>query len=452
VRARSRGLIGLTMAALLIAAGPGVIRAGSLSRQTGSGPSGDPVQMVRIYYGAPALVRAGEAVAMPVHVVCATREGRACNATVSLGVRAGTGDAWRVKTVKAGPGLVFDLSAPAARAAATSGDPSVEFSLGAKAGGMTARLPADGAGQPLRFYVTRGMRTLIVPTIPFGRIRQGRTVLFLPWGSGSKRAGLELGRESPTLGPSSFEVDRGGRVHLLDALQDRIAEFSDGRLVRDWTVQASASSDLALGKDGTAYVADVLNGVVTVRRLAPSGRGVGSVSLGPGVLSQIRAVGTTAHAELLPLDAWVRVPSFGGVARPQAPIVGRPLASGERLLRVGTEQYVRLGTVRRGRVLGAVELRTADRFGEVALAEPDGSGGYLAVVRVWRSTPGPADQFQVIRVSVGRVAETFAVSSRGFANTPPLSRFRLGRDGHLYQLVTGSDGIRIVRFDLKGES
>ena len=99
-----------------------------------------------------------------------------------------------------------------------------------------------------------------------------------------------------------------------------------------------------------------------------------------------------------------------------------------------------------------MELRSAHRFGEVALAEPYGAGGYVVVVRVWRSRPKPADQFQVIHISGGRVIQTFAVSSRSFADTPPLSRFRIGPDGSLYQLATGSSGIRIVRFELKGES
>jgi hypothetical protein len=294
------------------------------------------------------------------------------------------------------------------------------------------------------------MKTLSVPAVSFGDVRRGRTVLSLPWGSGSMRAGLELGRESPTLGPPSFDVDRGGHIHLLDALQGRIAEFTDGRLIRERTVTATANADLALGIDGMAYVADVSNGTVNVGRVSASGRDVGIVSLGPGVLSQIRGVGPLSYAEVLPQDAWARVPEVGAGVRAPTPVIGRPLESGARLLRVGTERSVRLGTVLGGRVHRAVELRTAGHFGEVALAEPDGSGGYLVVVRVWRSTPRPADQFQVIRVSEGAVGETFAVSSRGFANVRPLSRFRLGPDGHLYQLKTSPDGIRIVRFELKG--
>jgi hypothetical protein len=122
------------------------------------------------------------------------------------------------------------------------------------------------------------------------------------------------------------------------------------------------------------------------------------------------------------------------------------------LLRVGTERFVRLGIVQHGRVHRPVELRSLYRFGEVALAEVDGAGGYVVVIRVWRWRPEPADQFQVVHISKGRVAETFAVSSRSFADTPPLSHFRLGPDGRLYEAVTSPAGIRIVRFELKGGS
>ena len=235
-------------------------------------------------------------------------------------------------------------------------------------------------------------------------------------------------------------------------LQGRVAEFQANRLLRQVFVQADPSADLALAADGTTYVSRYFRGVVSVSRLDRSGRDLGTVSLGPAILSQLRTGASSAYAELLPLDAWVRVPAGDGEVTQLAPITGLPLPSkGGRLLRVGTERFIRLGLVRHGRVQGAVELRSAYRFGEVALAEPDGSGGYVAVARVWRPRPA-ADQFQVIHISNGRLVETFAVDSRGFAASPPMSRFRLGRNGRLYQLVTDSSGIRIVEFELKEES
>jgi hypothetical protein len=97
----------------------------------------------------------------------------------------------------------------------------------------------------------------------------------------------------------------------------------------------------------------------------------------------------------------------------------------------------------------AVELRTADRFGEVALAEGDGDGGYWAVLHLWRELPNAADQYRVVHVVSGAITTSFAVANQAFAETPPLSRFRLGGDGNLYQLVSSPSGMRIVRFDLK---
>lgn len=449
MKGRWRVAAGVAMVALMVGSPPGPARAGG---QAGPGAREDPIRMLRIYYQAPILVKAGESVTMPVQVACVTAAGQPCEARVSLGVRTGIGDAWRTRSAEAGPGLVFDLSGPTARAAASPGDQSVAFFLKARSGSVTTSLPSSDAGPPLRFYVVRRIRLVKVPTLAFGRSRKGRTVLSVPWGSGPGRAGLALGRESPTIGPPAFDVDRAGHIHVLDTLQGRVAEFGQNRLLRQRALPTQAAAELAIATDGVAYIGSVHKGTVSVTRLSRSGRDLGSVSLGSSVLSQVRTAGSSAYAELLPLDAWVRVPASPRRASNLAPIVGRPSASGERLLRVGTERSVRLATVRNGRVQRAVELRVGYRFGEVALAEPDSSGGYVVVVRVWRWKPKPADQFQVIHTSKGRVVETFAVSSRSFAEARPLSRFRLGPDGSLYQLVTGSAGVRIVRFELKGES
>jgi hypothetical protein len=418
------------------------------AKQAARGASASPVRLLRIYYQSPVLVRAGERVLMPVQVVCVTASGAACDATLSLGVRAGVGDVWRFRRVQIGSGTTFNLSAPAARAGASAGPQSVDLAFQAEAGGFVSSLPPGGVA-PVKFYVARRIRTVRLPAIPFGRVRQGRTVLSLPWGSGPRRVGLELGRESPTLGPSAFDVDRQGRMFLLDALHGRVAQFSGTRLVREWAVPAEPSSDLAVARDGMIYVSRHVGGDLAVVRRTRSGRDPGTVSIGAAVLSQLRAGTSSAFAELLPMDAWVRVPAKGRHAT--TAIAGRPVGRGERLVRVGTERFVRLGLVRNERVDAGVELRSAHRLGDVALAEPDGSGGYVVVVRVWRPRPA-ADQFQVIHVSKGRLIESFAVSSQAFTALPPLARFRMGPDGRLYELVTKSSGIRLVRFDLKGES
>jgi hypothetical protein len=103
-------------------------------------------------------------------------------------------------------------------------------------------------------------------------------------------------------------------------------------------------------------------------------------------------------------------------------------------------------------VVNPVELRSPYRFGELALAEPDGHGGYVAVVHVATDGPVPADQYQVVAVHGDGSLETFAVANQEFAETAPLSKFRLGPDGAVYQLASGPSGIRIVRYDItKGD-
>jgi hypothetical protein len=358
---------------------------------------------------------------------------------------------------------MFDVTGPAARAVAVSSGTvssgAVSFVLRARSdSGATISVPASLDGGPLRFYVTGDMPIVQVPAIMFGRTARPETVLFLPWGSGRMRAGIALGNESMTVGPPSFDVTPDGRIYLLDPLQRRLAVFSSGRLVRQIALRSGVQADVSVASDGTAYVAYRSGRTVACRAIDPSGRTGLERVVGEGILSQIRTAGSRAFVSLLPLDAWTPV-SLGkhrdtlGIGGSRAVTVGRPLGSGAQLLRVATEEHIRLGTVVDGRVSGAIELRSAQNLGELALAEPDGAGGYWAIVHVWRDAPAPADQYQAIHVgSAGRLIRTVALSNRTFADAPPLSRFRLGPDGRLYQLMTSPVGLRIVRYSLGGTS
>jgi hypothetical protein len=142
---------------------------------------------------------------------------------------------------------------------------------------------------------------------------------------------------------------------------------------------------------------------------------------------------------LLPLDAWA---GLGGTTT-----TGRPTSAGELLVAVG-QDGIRLGTVTGGMVTGAVELRSRLRLGALSLAEPDGAGGYLCVVRATYEAPA-GNQFLVIHVGPDLAVRAFAVASADFADAATTSRFRLGPDGRLYQMRSSPDGLRIVRFDLE---
>jgi hypothetical protein len=395
--------------------------------------------VLHLFYTPPVLVRAGEPVTVPVDVVCATEAGEPCKATVAIDVDDGTGRLTRA-TSEAVKGLSFDVTAPVARALGSARSGSVGFRLSARSrDGKVTALPA-APGQQLRVYVTRNLPVVDVPSVPFGEVRRGETVLFLPWGSGPMRAGLSPGREAATLGPTSFGVDPQGRIHLIDALQGRVAVFKDQRLVNEVRLSLGSEALVSIGADGSRYLLDEDGGRLRLRSVAESAGP--AQDLGAGIVSQLRVQKGGPFANILPLDGWVS--KTGAVSS------GMPLADGRFLLRVATEDSIRLGKVRSNRVEDAVELRSAVRFGGVALADAAlPAGGYLLVVRTWRDGPHPADQFQVIRVAPDGSISTFAVADRSFAQAPPLARFRLGTDGSLYQMTSSPEGVRIVRFDLE---
>jgi hypothetical protein len=428
---------------LLATTGPAAGAQGAGARQTASRTEGT----FRIYYRSPVLVRTGERVLIPVDVSCATASGRACPATATIRMDAST-PAWTTLGARARPGLRFDLTRPAARA---SGAGSVAFALGARdAAGRSTSLPAAGA---LRLYVTGQMRSVSIASAA-APPPLGQEVLYLPWGSGAHRAGLAPGNESATMGPSAFDVDERGRIYLMDSLQKRVAIFGGGRLLREIRADVMPRADVAVAGDGTVYIATASpsdEGEVTVQAFSRTGGSSGPSSIGEGILSELRAAGNAASAHLLPLDAWVPAsPAAGAAGSPGARVdAGQRLASGDMLLASVVGGNVRLGTVRGGRVIRAVELRSdGSGLGEIALAAPDGHGGYWTVVH----SADDSDQFQVVHVTGDGFTAAFSVADAEFAEAMPLAKFRIGRDGNLYHLITSPDGMRIIRYDIGGES
>jgi len=433
---RWRVLGGLT-AVLLGLGSPAALSAGAGSRGTKGS--------LEIYYTSPVLAHAGERVLMPVQVVCVDANGHACRASVTLSTRVGIAP-WRATAAPATPGLSFDLSAAAARAVGAGADGSVRFVIRARdESGREVTLPPTGEPEPLSFFVATRITVRRIPTIPFGGTRAGSVALSLPWGSGPMRAGLVPGRESASLGPSSFDVDRHGRIYLLDPEQGRMAVFSHGRLTREAVLPLGADAQIAAGPQGAARVIDRSTGALVARRVDASGAASDPDPLTGAMVDAVRTVGGQWFGLVLPLDAWV---ALDGTSEPSA---GLPLPGGGAILTVARPSGLRLATsTRDGRIEDAVELRATARIGEVALAESDGRAGVWIVVHLWGESPA-ADQYQVMHLLGTRVLGSFAVADLAFADTPPLSRFRMGADGALYQLTSTAAGIQIIRFDLKEE-
>jgi hypothetical protein len=439
LRLRVTGILA-TLGLLMV--GGGALKGSVAARPVLASPGDAAVGVLQLFYTPPVLVRAGERVLVPVDVVCATPAGTSCDATVSVAARAGA-EAWHRVEAPGVKGMRFDLTAPASRASGAGRTGRVDFYLSARdASGRSTSL--GSAVAPLSFYVVPDLPVVKVGAIAFGRVRRGRAVLSLPWGSGPMRAGIQPGIEAATLGPSSFDVDAAGRISVADSLQGRVAVFRDGALLRQTRLSLSARADIAVGAGGRTFVADREHRTVTVRTIGSTSRVESTSSIGSAAGWQIHATATGAFVNALPLDAWIGADSPLG-----PPLQGMPSSSDTRVIRLGTERSVRIGLVRGDQVESAVEITSPVRFGEVALADADGAGGLVVVVHVWRSAPTAADQYRVIHIRNGRVIETFAVANAKFAETPPLSRFRLAPNGDLYHLATRPSGMSIDRYAMQ---
>jgi len=396
---------------------------------------------LQIFYRSPVLVRAGEAVRIPVDAVCVA-DGVPCEAGVRLSI---AGSRARSVAAAADPTLVFDLSGPAARL--RSGG-RIDYRLSATAGSSASVAYPGGAGGSLHVYVAPRMASVALPAIPYGSYRSGRTVLFLPWGSGESDAGLSAAEEGATLGPSSFAIAPDGTIEVADAFHQRIVEFRGGRLITNLALAMSPQTDVAVGADSETYVAsDYAIGERRTRfTVLDAGGDLSSFRTVPGgILSQIGTDGTTAYARMLPLAEWVPFPSGGSSA--SVADTGLPLPSGGMMLRSIVGNSVRLGVATGSAVTGAVELQSGSQLGDLAFASPDGAGGYVAVVRVVGSD---GDQYEVAHVGADRSIDAFAVPSHQYAQPLPQAQFRLGPDGALYQMITSPDGMRIVRYAIGG--
>jgi len=399
--------------------------------------AGSSETALQVFYRSPVLVRLGETVRIPVDVVC-VRAGAACAAQARVTV---AGRPARTKSAPAAAGLEFDLTAPAERAAAAG---RLDYTISASGPGSSMSLPG-GTGQGLHIYVARRMPAVVLPTLAQGDYRHGTRVLFMPWGSSQRSAGLSIGTEALTLGPSSFAIGPDGSIHVADVFHQRIAAFRDGRLRASLRLAMSPQTDLAVGADGRTFVASdyAIGERITRFTVLDPGGDLESFRTASGtILSRVGTDGSSGYAQFLPLDAWTAFP--GGSA---AAATGMPQAGGAELLQSVVDDGVRVGIADGSRVRRAIELRSMQTLGDLTFASADGDGGYVAVVRV---VSRGSDQYEVAHVRRDLSVEAFAVPGRQYAGTMSHGKFRLGPDGALYQLMTSPDGLRIVRYEIGG--
>lgn len=444
-------LAGALSAALLVA-----LASAPVSRSDGreAAPGESTIEVAHV---PPLLTVAGETVELAYDAYCLPADGgdgeAPCAATGSVHVRpAGNGPFLEIP-------LRRDRSREEGRLVAIVPERIARSPLGFeyyavltdRSTGASRTLPTGGAESPQRSVPLGKAVEIELGSHRFGAVRAaGERVAAAPWGDGPLDAGLEQGRTPTPIGGASFDVAPDGTVYVLDEAHRRVLRWTPGR---------SAPSAIPLDIDGTiadlAVAPDRLYVLETVgrrgrdgvlRAFAPSGRALGIAPLAE------RAYRVRIGPDRMPVllsqasSQWVRWESgaTGSGLQPRSGRPGRPLADGREVVVLRTGDEIRVALLAPGGASRSWWIRSATPLAEVQLAEPLGSRLVL-VARVYSEA---RDEFLVLVLGPAGIVERFAVASRDWAETAPLSRFRLAGSS-LYQLGSTSDGLFVDRYDLE---
>jgi hypothetical protein len=320
--------------------------------------------------------------------------------------------------------------------------------------GSSASLPAGGHDVPHHAWTVSGPTTVELAARWLHARAPDAFVARAGWGAGNRQAGVNRGREQARIGPSAFDVAPDGSVVLLDQANQRLAVYRRGA---DAPQQipisfAGGEGDLAVGDDGTIYVLDdggPASPTPLVRSFDASGRPMAGALLAEPVADMVRIGPGGPLVHSYPSEMWLPTgpgkPPFSAAKQVELARAGRTVAGGLEIVVHASPARARFALVRGERVVRSWLVKSPSRLGEVQLVEPYGDG-LLVVVRLWNEIRA---QFRVLRLAPGGLAGDFAIDRSEWAETAPLSRFRL-RGTTLYQLRSGPSGIAIAAFEIGG--
>jgi hypothetical protein len=464
ISARRRGraplALGMLAVALGAACGTLLVAATAGAHDPAAPPDRDPATILDATHVPPLLTVPGEPVTLRYDVICAAPgddpfSGAPCDAGGRVYLREGdAGPFTPVELDRADTyveGGRYSVKVPAQLV-----DSRVGFSYYAvlhSDRGAAMTVPSGGADAPQRVLPLADAVTVQLGAHSFGAARRpDDRVVDASWGTGSGQVGLSEVPGATRIGPSSFDVDAAGVVTVLDQINGRALEYSRGRGVRTIPLDVvPAIDDLSVGVDGSLHVLETsAPGSMrpVVKSFDPTGRLLTRVAVAERTASQVR---TGPHGPIVrqyPAEEWMPVVADGrpldavAQARAGRPARTFPDRSTVVVLRTGNE--VRVASTTPAGVRLAWRVTSATPLAEVQLAEPLGSKLVL-VVRVFTDD---RDEFLALVLGRRGLERQFAIASQGWAETAPLTRFRLAGES-LYQLGSTSAGAQIDRFDLE---
>jgi hypothetical protein len=433
-----------------------VALAGTAVAQLASGGGGTVLEATHL---PPLLAAADERVELRYDVYCAASAdldaGETCDATGTVFVRQGDSGAFgEIPLVEAESAAGRSLAArvPSEIARSRSGF-SYYAVLHSKVAGRTLTLPAGGAASPHRSLPLDRPQVVVLGTHEFGHGRAASVRLIsAPWGSGPGEIGLEQGRNLAPIGGSSFDVAQDGAVSVLDEANRRLLRWRAGAGSPEHVPLAVRGTlgDLLVADDGAIHVLETTaeaDGSPLLRVFERDGRLRASIEMSERPVA-VRAGADGPVVLRQPSGQWVSAAVDGRSATPsehrRTGHSGRPLPGGGELVVLRHGNEIRAALIGRSDTRRTWRVTSETALAEVQLAEPYGTG-VLLVVRVYTDD---RDEFVVLTLGQNGVVNRFSLSSSDWAETAPLSRFRL-MGSSLYQLGSTPAGLFVDRFDLE---
>lgn len=238
---------------------------------------------------------------------------------------------------------------------------------------------------------------------------------------------------------------------MLDEAHRRLLRWREGASRPSSTPLAvdGTLADLAVAGDGTAYVLEPATASHNslVREFAPNGSAIGSVATAERA-SELR-LGPQGPVLLGEgSNQWAEAASGGKLLspslQPKTGRTGRPLPGGGSVVVLRRENEIRVAVTSSRGASRSWRITSDTPIAEVQLAEPLGTDLVL-VARVY--TDG-RDEFVALVLGNKGLVRSFSLDPADWAETSPLSRFRLVGPS-LYQLGSTPAGLFVDRFDLE---
>jgi hypothetical protein len=209
---------------------------------------------------------------------------------------------------------------------------------------------------------------------------------------------------------------------------------------------------MSVAGDGTMHVLETTNGgrdTQLLRSFTATGASKGVATIA-GRASQVRIAAAGVPMVLhQPSAQWL--PATSATGRALAPAaqrleaaVARPLPGGSEVMVLRRGDEIRVSVVGARGAQRSWRITSRTPLAEVQLAEVSGNR-LVVVARVYTDTQ---DEFVALVLGAAGLERTFALDSADWAETAPLSRFRL-RGSSLYQLGSTPAHVFVDRFDLE---